>query len=215
MNTCVYMFVCIYIFIFTRGQSSIVSLIERYNKWIDVGDSLRLNLRMHGCMYINWTWRNTKQYPDSPINLLRISPGENLVRSWGGSATLHIVRSCNVLWICICTFLHACTQMRTLSLSLSLPLSPPLYPFPSGCIHTDRKWLAVAGNPHVRLYRNDAQTPGHSIQLEGHTGAMTAVCIRATRMKWVKSPVCMSLKQGKKESRNTVVTTTPITTPRH
>jgi WD40 repeat protein len=42
-------------------------------------------------------------------------------------------------------------------------------------ISPDRRLLAVAGNPHVRMYRTDAQSPGHSLQLEGHTSAVTSL----------------------------------------
>eukprot|EP00288_Rhodomonas_lens_P009937 CAMPEP_0177727562 /NCGR_PEP_ID=MMETSP0484_2-20121128/20392_1 /TAXON_ID=354590 /ORGANISM="Rhodomonas lens, Strain RHODO" /LENGTH=284 /DNA_ID=CAMNT_0019240233 /DNA_START=37 /DNA_END=888 /DNA_ORIENTATION=+ len=55
----------------------------------------------------------TLQYPDSPINLLRVSP--------------------------------------------------------------DKRWLAVCGNPHCRLYSNDQATSTHTHQFDGHSTNITGV----------------------------------------
>jgi hypothetical protein len=42
-------------------------------------------------------------------------------------------------------------------------------------VSPDKRWLAVAGHPHVRLFKNDGQSNGHTHQLEGHTANVTSL----------------------------------------
>ncbi|KAJ1474815.1 WD40-repeat-containing domain protein, partial [Baffinella frigidus] len=42
-------------------------------------------------------------------------------------------------------------------------------------VSPDKRWLAVAGLPHIRLFKNDGQSNGHTHQLEGHTANVTGV----------------------------------------
>lgn len=93
--------------------------------------------------------------------------------------------------LCLCT--AACVWLPRISATIPLPLhalvdssAPTGAPLTLVC-GTDRKWLAVAGNPHVRLFRNDSQAPGHTLQLDGHAGPVTGVAF---------SPDCAILYTG-------------------
>jgi G protein beta subunit-like protein len=54
------------------------------------------------------------------------------------------------------------------------------------CITPDKQYLAVAGNPHVRLYEIHTQNPNALTSFDGHTGNVTAVGFQKDR-KWLHS----------------------------
>lgn len=52
------------------------------------------------------------------------------------------------------------------------------------CITPDKQYLAVAGNPHVRLYEIHTQNPAPISSFDGHTNNVTAVGFQKDR-KWM------------------------------
>jgi len=52
------------------------------------------------------------------------------------------------------------------------------------CITPDKQYLAVAGNPHVRLYEIHTQNAAPVMSFDGHTGNVTAVGFQKDR-KWM------------------------------
>lgn len=76
-------------------------------------------------------------------------------------------------WLTVCAYL-------TLSLSFSLQQVNCLQ------IAPDKRYIAAAGNPHIRLFEINSNNPNHVTSYDGHTGNVTCVGFQR-HSKWMYS----------------------------
>lgn len=92
------------------------------------------------------------------------------------SLSLCPVNRCATL--CVCSFWEAPTGLCHRTLQYTDSQVNRL------CITPDKQYLAVAGNPHVRLYEIHTQNPSPLTSFDGHTSNVTAVGFQKDR-KWM------------------------------